>query len=147
MIASQQRVIANHPIEPARLQRRVHRRQTNAPPELGECRLGPFATAPHIALGEDRRVHRAGAGRGDPLDVDPLVFKQAIEHAPGESAMGAPPPCSARLIVLAPTCLVGDFRPRGVALDTREIPMSTGVRLPPSGNSSSFCLCFGGAHE
>ncbi len=83
-----QRMAPQHAVEPARLQRRLHRRDADALPEPGERRLGAVAAPDRIAGGEDRRIHRAGAGRGNPLDVDPLLLEQAIEHAPGEGAMG-----------------------------------------------------------
>ena len=41
------------------------------------------------AVGEDDRVHRAGAGARDRLDVDAAVLDQAVDHTPGEGAVGA----------------------------------------------------------
>ena len=41
------------------------------------------------AMGQRHRVHGAGAGAADALDLDALVLQEAIEHAPGERAVGA----------------------------------------------------------
>jgi len=40
-------------------------------------------------------VHRTGAGTTDPLDLDQLVFKQAVKH-PQVKAPCAPPPWRAK---------------------------------------------------
>jgi len=45
--------------------------------------------AAHEAVGEHHGVHRAGAGAAQPVDEQPVVEHQALEHAPGEGAMRA----------------------------------------------------------
>jgi hypothetical protein len=84
-----ERVIGADAVEPARLQRREDRRPTDALPEGGKRRLGAIAASGRKPVGEDGCVHRARAGRGNPLDLDPLLLEQPVEHAPGEGAMGA----------------------------------------------------------
>ena len=41
------------------------------------------------AIGQDYRVHGAGRGTGQRFDLDPVVFQQTVEYAPGKGAMGA----------------------------------------------------------
>jgi hypothetical protein len=38
---------------------------------------------------EHRRVHGAGRGAGNAVDLQPRLFEQPIEHAPGEGAVRA----------------------------------------------------------
>jgi hypothetical protein len=58
-------------------------------PERIERPPGLFAAAAAHAVGEDRGVHGTGRGAGDRLDLEALVLEQAVEHAPGISAVGA----------------------------------------------------------
>ena len=55
--------------------------------------LQPFARAlaavERQAVGEHDGIDAAGAGRGDAVEADALVFQQAIEHAPSEGAVAA----------------------------------------------------------
>ena len=41
------------------------------------------------SLGQSHRVHSAGAGSADAFEFDTSIFKQCIQHAPGESTVGA----------------------------------------------------------
>ena len=42
-----------------------------------------------VTVGQHRGVHGAGRGPGNAVDLEPRLFEQAIEHAPGEGAMRA----------------------------------------------------------
>src|SRR5579883_760363 len=61
----------------------------HAAPETIERGARPGGPALVEALRQDGAVHRPGARPADPFDLDPLVLEQAVEHAPGESAMRA----------------------------------------------------------
>ena len=48
-----------------------------------------LASVERKAIGEHDGVYAAGAGGGNAVEADALVFQQAIEHAPGEGAVTA----------------------------------------------------------
>ena len=50
---------------------------------------GPFASTGRQAIRQHHRVDRAGAGRADAVEGEPLVLEQPIKHTPGESAVAA----------------------------------------------------------
>jgi hypothetical protein len=50
------------------------------------CALG---AAPHEAANQNRAVHCAGGCAGDRFDLQPRLLEEAVEHAPGERAMGS----------------------------------------------------------
>ena len=85
-----ERVVVQHPVDRRGLQRRawraawLMRRQKPV-----SAVLAPVAAALGQAVGQHHRVHRPGAGGGDALERDALVLEQAVEHAPGEGAVGA----------------------------------------------------------
>jgi hypothetical protein len=47
-----------------------------------------LAPADGQAVGEHDGVHGAGACRADAVDFEPRLFQEAVQNAPGESAMG-----------------------------------------------------------
>ena len=55
--------------------------------KLARLSRAPSRPPSTIAFGENNGVHRAGAGAGDRLDVEPLILEDRVEHAPGEGAM------------------------------------------------------------
>src|SRR5690606_40423921 len=57
-------------------------------PESRQRRARALAPAAHVAVDQHRRVHRPGRGAGNAFDLQPLLLEQAVEHAPGEGAMG-----------------------------------------------------------
>ena len=42
-----------------------------------------------MAVRQDGRIHRAGRGAGNALDLQTPLFEQTIQHAPGERAVSA----------------------------------------------------------
>lgn len=59
------------------------------PPERGKVRLRTCSAAGEPARGEDDRVDRPRRRAADAFVTEPLGFEQAVERAPGESAVGA----------------------------------------------------------
>lgn len=51
------------------------------------CARAPADCKP---VSQYRGVHRASTRGADAVEVDTLVFKEPIEHAPSEGAVGAP---------------------------------------------------------
>ena len=43
-----------------------------------------------VAVDQHGGVHRPGGGAGDAVDAQPLLFEQAVQHAPCKRPMGAP---------------------------------------------------------
>ena len=58
-------------------------------PEIFEIFPRSLAPAPGEAAGEQDGVDRPGAGAGKGVEMDAVLFKQAVERAPGEGAEGA----------------------------------------------------------
>src|SRR5215469_1300904 len=54
-----------------------------------ERRPCPLGAAPHEAANQNRAVHCAGGCAGDRFNLKPSLFEEAVEHAPGERAMGS----------------------------------------------------------
>ena len=65
-----------------------------------------------MAVDQHRGVHRAGGGAGDAVDLEPGLFQQAVEHAPGEGAMRA-------------AALEGEVDEDGIALNRPGLLAST----------------------
>ncbi|MCY1558981.1 hypothetical protein D9M68_959700 [compost metagenome] len=66
----------------------VERRGIGDPfPEAAQAGAGTFAATFHQPGGQRHRVHGARAGATDGRDLQPLLFQQAVEHAPGEGAV------------------------------------------------------------
>ena len=61
----------------------------DAPPERLERLARAGGPALLMAVDQHRRVHRAGRRAGNAVDLEPGLFEQAVEHAPGERAMRA----------------------------------------------------------
>ncbi len=47
-----------------------------------------IAAAFNETVGNDDRIHGPGASPADRLDADPAVLQEAVEDAPGKSAVG-----------------------------------------------------------
>ena len=58
-------------------------------PEAAQGLARAAAAAGGPARGQRHGIHGAGAGAADGRDLQPLVFEQAVEHAPGEGTLGA----------------------------------------------------------
>jgi len=72
---------APHGQEPAGL---AHR-----PPDGFELGARPLGAALQVAGGQGDRIDGAGAGAADAVDLERPAFQEAVEHAPGEGAVGA----------------------------------------------------------
>src|SRR5215472_1627403 len=60
-------------------------------PEAVERGAGADGAALEKTLRQHGNIDGADAGAADPLDGEAIVLEQAIEHAPGEGAVGAAP--------------------------------------------------------
>ena len=58
-------------------------------PEIGKALARFLSPAAHQSVGQQHGIDRAGRGAGDAFDLEPAVFQQMIEHAPGEGAVRA----------------------------------------------------------
>src|ERR1700731_2340133 len=57
-------------------------------PELRKARSGCLRSAANETIVQHDGVDGASRCAGDPVDLQPAVLEQSIEHAPGERAMG-----------------------------------------------------------
>ncbi|CAB3771445.1 hypothetical protein LMG29660_06892 [Burkholderia puraquae] len=80
-------------LQPRRPAQRVValRRSGDRLPEIVQCLTRAVLAPLQQPVREYGGVHCAGAGRTDTLDVEPAVFKQPVEHAPGERAVHPAP--------------------------------------------------------
>ena len=62
----------------------------DAPPESLKRLTRAGSPALLMAVDQHRGVHRAGGGAGNAVDLEPGLLEQAVEHPPGEGAVGAP---------------------------------------------------------
>jgi len=80
---------AQHDVE----RRALERAQRGGPryplPEILQRGARAFGAVRGIAVDQHRGIHRARRGPGDPLDAQPRLLEQAVEHAPGERAVRA----------------------------------------------------------
>ena len=84
-----ERPAAEQDVERAAPERAEPRRLRHALPEGGERRACSFGAAIGVAVGQHGGVHGAGRGAGDAVDLEPRLFQQPVEHAPGEGAVRA----------------------------------------------------------
>jgi hypothetical protein len=59
-------------------------------PEGIQSGLCPIGRARRMTIGQHGRVHGAGRGAGNAVDLEPGLLEQPIQHAPGEGAMRTP---------------------------------------------------------
>ena len=84
-----ERPAVHQPVERRALERAELRRFRDAAPIGVERRPRALGAALHEAADQHGGVHRAGGRAGDRLDLQPRLFEQPVEHAPGERAMRA----------------------------------------------------------
>jgi len=80
---------AQQHVERAALERAELRRVRSLAPEGLERLARAVDAAARMPVHQHRRVHRAGGGARHALDLQPGFLEDAVEHAPGEGAMGA----------------------------------------------------------
>ena len=83
------RPAAEHLVEPGALDGAGAPGVADRTPEPGQRRARRLAPARDQPIGHDHGVHCAGRGAADPLDGDPLLGQEPVQHAPGKGAMGA----------------------------------------------------------
>ena len=57
-------------------------------PETAQTFARALAPAGHQAMGQYHRIHGAGTGAADGINLQASIFEQPVQHAPGECAMG-----------------------------------------------------------
>ncbi len=84
-----ERPVAGHAVPGGRAQRIEGAGLADAGPEVAQEPARGLPAAGIQARHEGRGVHRPGAGAADTDDLEVLFLQQAVEHAPGEGAVGA----------------------------------------------------------
>ena len=56
-------------------------------PEARQCFTGAVAATNHQSLSQTNRIHRAGAGAADAIEIKATIRQQGIEDAPGKGAV------------------------------------------------------------
>ena len=82
-------MVAGGPVVPRGLQTAPLCQARDPLPEVRERGRRARAPTDGETVGEHDRVHSAGTGRADAVDLEPRLLHEPVEHAPGEGAMGA----------------------------------------------------------
>ena len=84
-------MIPQHLVDETWLQRPQLGRIADALPIVGKRFACPFATADSKPIGKDRRIHRSGAGRTEPLEGEVFLVQESVEYTPGKRTVRSAP--------------------------------------------------------